>query len=156
MGVVGKREKGGGSSYGLLVKVLLALCLFACGVLVTGTVMAANPTVAYAGAALPVSGTCGTAKWKIDTAGELYIHDGVLGSNTASYYNYYPWRQYRYDIRTVRMSNLIASDSVAYMFYGCSGLSSIDLSPLDTSNVKNMGDMFYGCHGLSSSWFVVY
>ena len=150
MEVVEKREKGGGSSYGLLVKVLLSLCLLACGVLVTGMVMAAEPTVAYADDTLPVSGTCGTAKWEIDTAGELYIHDGVLGSNTDSIYNYYPWYQYKYDIRTVRMSNLIAGDSVAHMFYYCSGLSSIDLSPLDTSNVTNMSWMFSGCSGLSS------
>ena len=39
---------------------------------------------------------------------------------------------------------------MGYMFYGCSGLASLDLSPLDTSNVTDMGYMFYGCSGLAS------
>ena len=36
------------------------------------------------------------------------------------------------------------------MFYGCSSLSSLDLSNFDTSNVIYMKDMFYGCSSLSS------
>ena len=35
------------------------------------------------------------------------------------------------------------------MFSGCSGLTSLDLSPLKTDNVTDMGDMFYGCSGLT-------
>ena len=36
------------------------------------------------------------------------------------------------------------------MFRLCPGLSSIDLSGFDTSNVTNMGYMFWGCSGLTS------
>ena len=36
------------------------------------------------------------------------------------------------------------------MFSGCSRLTSLDLSPLDTSKVTNMGSMFRGCSGLAS------
>ena len=36
------------------------------------------------------------------------------------------------------------------MFYGCSGLTELDLSPLDTSNVTNMSEMFVDCSGLTS------
>lgn len=36
------------------------------------------------------------------------------------------------------------------MFYGCSGLTSLDLSNFDTSNVTDMGSMFYGCKNLTS------
>ena len=36
------------------------------------------------------------------------------------------------------------------MFYGCSGLTSLDLTPLDTQNVTDMRDMFAGCSGLTS------
>jgi surface protein len=39
---------------------------------------------------------------------------------------------------------------MSYMFSGCSGLTSIDLSPLDTSKVTNMSYMFYACTGLTS------
>ncbi|MBR3328214.1 MAG: BspA family leucine-rich repeat surface protein [Atopobiaceae bacterium] len=36
------------------------------------------------------------------------------------------------------------------MFYGCSSLTSLDLSGWDTSNVTTMDDMFYGCSSLTS------
>ena len=36
------------------------------------------------------------------------------------------------------------------MFYGCSSLTSLDLSGWDTSSVTDMGDMFYGCSALAS------
>ncbi len=36
------------------------------------------------------------------------------------------------------------------MFYGCSSLTSLDLSPLDTSNVTDMGYMFQGSSSLTS------
>ena len=36
------------------------------------------------------------------------------------------------------------------IFYGCSGLTSLDLTPLDTQNVTDMYGMFYNCHSLTS------
>ena len=39
---------------------------------------------------------------------------------------------------------------MSYMFYGCSSLTSLDLSNFDTSNVANMEGMFYGCSSLTS------
>ena len=36
------------------------------------------------------------------------------------------------------------------MFDDCSGLTSLDLTPLDTSNVTNMYQMFHYCSGLTS------
>ena len=39
---------------------------------------------------------------------------------------------------------------VRCMFYGCSSLASLDLSPLDTSRATNMSFMFSGCSGLVS------
>ena len=36
------------------------------------------------------------------------------------------------------------------MFYGCSSLVSLDVSNFSTENVTNMGNMFRGCSGLSS------
>ena len=36
------------------------------------------------------------------------------------------------------------------MFYGCSGLTSLDLSDWDTSNVTDMNSMFQFCNGLTS------
>ena len=39
---------------------------------------------------------------------------------------------------------------MGFMFYGCSGLTSIELSGFNTSKVTNMNDMFNGCSGLTS------
>ena len=36
------------------------------------------------------------------------------------------------------------------MFYGCSSLTSLDVSGFKTDNVKDMGYMFYGCSSLTS------
>jgi surface protein len=36
------------------------------------------------------------------------------------------------------------------MFYRCSGLTSLDLTPLNTANVTSMKSMFYSCSGLTS------
>jgi len=46
---------------------------------------------------------------------------------------------------------------MGWMFYGCSSLTSLDLSGWDTSKVTNMSSMFYGCSKLSvdcSNWDV--
>ena len=39
------------------------------------------------------------------------------------------------------------------MFKNCSGLTSLDLSSFNTSNVTNMGSMFYSCYNLTSITF---
>lgn len=36
------------------------------------------------------------------------------------------------------------------MFSWCSGLTTLDLSTFDTQNVTNMNSMFFGCSGLTS------
>nr|MCR5585956.1 DUF285 domain-containing protein [Lachnospiraceae bacterium] len=41
-------------------------------------------------------------------------------------------------------------EDLSRMFYGCSNLSSVRFSGLNTSNVKNMCDMFCGCKNLCS------
>ena len=43
--------------------------------------------------------------------------------------------------------NVTAMDE---MFYGCSGLTSLDVSNFNTSNVTAMYGMFYGCNGLAT------
>ena len=39
---------------------------------------------------------------------------------------------------------------MSYMFYDCSGLTSLEVSGFNTANVTNMGYMFYGCSSLAS------
>lgn len=44
----------------------------------------------------------------------------------------------------------ILVESCYYMFYNCSGVTSLDLSMFDTSEVKDMTYMFYGCTALTT------
>ena len=37
-----------------------------------------------------------------------------------------------------------------YMFFGCSGLTSLDLTSFNTAKVTEMRGMFYGCSGLTT------
>ena len=52
-----------------------------------------------------------------------------------------------YNVVATKFENVTDMNS---MFYGCSGLTSIDLSSFDTSNVTDMGSMFGDCSGLTS------
>lgn len=50
-------------------------------------------------------------------------------------------------LTTLDLSNFDTSKvtNMSSMFYGCTKLSALDLSTLDTSNVTNMSNMFYDC-----------
>ena len=47
-------------------------------------------------------------------------------------------------------SNTSRVTNMSYMFYGCSGLTSLDLSGWNTSKVTDMSGMFEGCSNLTS------
>ena len=47
------------------------------------------------------------------------------------------------------LSDISAPENCRYMFYYCDGLNEVDLSDLDTSNVKDMGFLFQECHFLT-------
>ena len=46
--------------------------------------------------------------------------------------------------------NTSAVTNMSLMFYGCSGLTSLDLSGFNTDKVEYMGSMFSGCSGLTN------
>ena len=51
------------------------------------------------------------------------------------------------DVSSFNTSNVT---KMYYMFYDCSGLESLTLSNFDTSNVTNMYGMFVGCTNLKT------
>ena len=57
-------------------------------------------------------------------------------------------------LKTIKLPSTVTFNksgvSVAFMFYGCSSLRSLDLSGFDTSNVKYMDEMFRYCSKLSN------
>ena len=68
---------------------------------------------------------------------------------TTTYY----WFREMSNLTSITGISYLKTDSVTtmgHMFYGCSGLTSLDVSGFKTTNVTNMYGMFYGCSGLSS------
>ena len=55
-------------------------------------------------------------------------------------------------LTSVNLSNFDTSNvtTMSSMFHGCTGLTSLNLSNFDTSNVTTMNYMFIGCSGLTS------
>ena len=57
------------------------------------------------------------------------------------------------NIKSIKKLNGLNTSNVTNMqdmFYGCSKLTSLDLSSLDTSKVTDISGMFYGCSSLTS------
>ena len=69
-----------------------------------------------------------------------------------AYTNYrnIPWYSNKGKIKSVASDEVTCPTSMAYWFYECTELTSIDLSKFNTSNVTNMSYMFYYCSGLTS------
>ena len=72
-----------------------------------------------------------------------------IGENGGEVLDYDPIMSIENDIAVNRFNTSNVTD-MSYMFYGCSGLTSLDVSGFDTSNVTNMNGMFQNCRGLTS------
>ena len=96
-----------------------------------------------------ISGTC---RWRIDASGRLAIapRSGSLGELENWGYRSAPWAARAKSIRSVSFSGVIFAPTTHGMFFGCSSLTSLDLTGLDTSSVTNMRDMFRSCSSLAS------
>ena len=62
------------------------------------------------------------------------------------FYNYHALKQ----IEGFEYLNTSEVKDMSWMFYGCSGLTSLDLSHFNTQNVTDMSHMFSDCSGLTS------
>ena len=80
----------------------------------------------------------------------------VLGTYTGfeteryNYLGYIPWYKNKESIKSVSFKDAIKPVSTAHWFHDCKNLTSVDLTNLDTSAVKDMSLMFYGCSSLTS------
>ena len=97
----------------------------------------------------------GTCEWRIDEDGLLTVRplgDGESGTlaNWGSNPEGAPWYSQRESIQTAVIEPGVSVKTCKGMFEGCSSLTFLDLSGLDTSNVTDMSRMFYGCSSLST------
>ena len=91
--------------------------------------------------------------WCIDRKGKLYVEgsgdwrDPYAISDTSLSERVAPWYEKREEILTAEI-NLTNTVSIAYMFYDCVNIESIDLSNFDTSSLEMMDRAFYNCNWL--------
>lgn len=95
-----------------------------------------------------LSGACGTVSWSLDdSAGTLTLSSGTLADDLEGWIA----ESERYQVKSVVFEgDVVAGSSTADMFRKFSGLTSLDLSKLDTSNTTNMANMFNRCSDLTS------
>lgn len=95
----------------------------------------------------------GTCEWQIDGDGKLTIRPlgngetGTLGNWSSGKA---PWYSQSESIKSVVFAEGVAAQTCFEMFFGCSLLTSVDFSGLDTSQVTDMYGLFMGCSSLKS------
>lgn len=141
---------------------VLAAFALAFSLLGTASLTAASKAFAEEGASqvTPASGIWGTCPWELDENGTLTVHPGE-GENTGLS----PWQAQLANVKSIVFAEeggkkVIAPEICFGLFeanydfeldaYPQSGIKSIDLSGLDTSNVTVMSEMFTGCTSLTS------
>ena len=97
---------------------------------------------------------CGTCEWRVDKeTGKFTIRPlGGTGTGTLDSWSYWdiPWLDSRTDITSVVIEPGVKAKTCENMFYGCTNLTSVNLSGLDTSDVTSMSSMFGNCSSLSA------
>ena len=85
-----------------------------------------------------------------DQITECVIDPSFANLQPRSLYMFFSqWRQLK-SIVGLENLNTSKATSMGYMFSGCSGLESLDVSGFKTDNVMDMNNMFYGCSGLKN------
>lgn len=98
-------------------------------------------TIKSKAATTQYSGTDGDLAWSIDTDGHLLVE----GTGSCSYQP--KWLSYATKIKTATIK-VKGITRTTFMLSGCTNLTSVDLSGLDTTNVTSMQNMFYNCSSL--------
>ena len=109
------------------------------------------------GTAMAAGGTYDGIDWDV-TDGVLTLgkegETQMLEARSSRNYRSWPWNGYRERITSVVTNGeLVLQGSLGYMFYdfyNCTGLTSLDLSRFNTSQVTDMSHMFDNCKKLTS------
>ena len=90
----------------------------------------------------------GQITWVINSEGHLTV-TGTGDVSTGRTERRTPWYEYRNEIVTAEIDVTGMTDA-SYLFYGCSGLQSINMVGFDTSDITDMKFMFHGCKKLET------
>ena len=86
--------------------------------------------------------------WVVDTDGKLTVTGTGEFSDTGGS-DRTPWYQNRESITSAEI-NVTGMTNACSMFWGCSEMTTVDLSSFDTSRIMHMGGMFAQCTSLES------
>ena len=103
------------------------------------------------------SGTSGDIEWKIDADGKLTVTgtgDWDKADALAAYENSTdkpcpPWYAHADQVKTASI-NVTGMTDASYLFFGCTDMTSVDVSGLDTAGVTDMACMFCACKKLTA------
>ena len=98
-------------------------------------------------------GTFRGITWRVTHAGELILGDGTGQVMEDSNSTAWPWTAsgVRENITSIRTNGIItANGSLGLMFNGCSNVTTVDISTLDTSGATDMHSMFQNCTSISA------
>ncbi len=88
--------------------------------------------------------------WVIDTDGVLTLSGNLNVPSNKSIWM--PWNIYRSSIKKVVFENgTTLSGRMENLFYGCSNLTEVDFTGVNTSGVTSMRGLFYNCSSLTSA-----
>ncbi|MBR2229261.1 MAG: BspA family leucine-rich repeat surface protein [Prevotella sp.] len=92
-----------------------------------------------------------TAYWFYECS-NLTTINGIENLNTANVTEMHSMFYGCSSLTSLDVSNFNTANvtDMSCMFYGCSGLTSLDMSNFNTANVTDMGGMFSGCSGITS------
>ncbi len=108
--------------------------------------------LSIASSAYPIYGNMDGTTWVVSTPANRMnanancsdMFRGTYNSSTNTYQSALTSIDFGDNFNTEDVTNM------SRMFYGCSSMTSIDLSNINTSNVTNMSRMFYGCSSMTS------
>lgn len=109
-------------------------------------------------ATVTAEGEFGTCAWTLDSDGTLTIGPeegettGKLKEKNTNTADSSPWYDYRTSVeKCVFEEGVDGGTSIAYMFYGCTNMESIEgMDNVDASDVYRAGYAFYKCESLES------
>ena len=110
-------------------------------------------TAVWSGTSITQSGTNSVPAWNSTVKGSLtkvVFTKSFAQVKPTSLYKWFYDYNYLASIEGLQHLNTSNVTDLGYMFYYCSGLTSLDLSHFDTSNVTSMLVMFGGCSALTS------
>ena len=91
-----------------------------------------------------------TPYWPESSVTNVVFDSSFASARPTSTYSWFKGMANLTTITDIENLNTSEVTNMANMFFGCSGLTNLDVSYFDTQNVTNMGSMFSSCSGLTN------